>query len=198
MTIKVDLNLEEKRRNWLDPLGLLVLMLVASSAVAFYAYGQTLEQQIQQLDLQCASLDGRIKEGESIQKAIAKERQTLAQLDQQLQLVRSLRLDPLKFANLMCEISQVLPPDLSINALQIEPGPNHLSFQGVVEGPLPLASLASTLDGLNRSAYFDDASLQTATRQGDAFAFGLTVHFDPVAAAELRPGSQDARFREVL
>ena len=80
MTIKVDLNLEEKRRNWLDPLGIIMLMLMAGSAVAFYAYGQTLEGQIQRLDQQCAALDLKIKEGESIQKAIAKERQSLAEL----------------------------------------------------------------------------------------------------------------------
>jgi hypothetical protein len=199
MTIKVDLNLEEKRRNWLDPLGIILLMLVASSALAFYAYGQTLEGQIQRLDQQRAAVDLKIKEGESIQKAIAQERQSLAELDQQLQLVRSLRLDPLKFANLMCEISRLLPPTLAINDLQIDPGPNSLSFHGVVDGPLPLASLATAMDQLNRSAYFDAANLQTATRDGNnSFSFGMTVHFDPVAAAELRPGSKDAHYREVL
>ena len=198
MTIKVDLNLEEKRRNWLDPLGIVMLMLMAGSAVAFYAYGQTLEGQIQRLDRQCAALDLKIKEGESIQKAIAKERQSLAELDQQLNLVRSLRLDPLKFANMMCEVSRLLPPSLAISDLQIDPGPNNLSFHGVADGPFPLASLATTMDELNHSAYFDAASLQTATRDGESFAFGMTVHFDPVAAAQQRPGSKDARYREVL
>ncbi|MFN8611538.1 MAG: hypothetical protein U0931_28590 [Vulcanimicrobiota bacterium] len=200
MTIKVDLNLEEKRRNWLDPLGIIVLMLVACSGLAFYAYGQTLEQQIQKIDQDRAAVDAQIKEGESIQKAIQKERQELAEIDRQLQLVLSLRLDPLKFANMMCEVSQLLPPSLCIQDLSIDPGPNTVSFHGMVQGPLPLAALASTLDQLNRSAYFDAANLQNATREadGDSYTFAISLHFDPVAAAQQRPGSKDARYREVL
>lgn len=198
MTIKVDLNLEEKRRNWLDPVGILVLMLIASSGLAFYAYGQALEQDIQRLARAQAELDLQIKEGQSIQKAIEKERQSLAEAERQLQLVLSLRLDPLKFANLMCEVSRLLPPGLYIQDLNIEAGPSTVSFHGQVEGPLPLSALATTLDELNRSAYFDAANLQTATREGNRYSFAMSLHFDPVAASRQPPGSKDARYREVL
>jgi len=191
MTIKVDLNQEEKRLNLFDPLAIVLALLVASSGTAFYAYGQTLEQQILRIDQEKSALDTKIKQGETILQAIDQEKQKLAQLDQQLRLTQNLRLDPLKFANIMAEVSQILPEAVYIDSLQIEPGDNHLSLTGTAAGPLPLSTVAATMERLNRSVYFDATSLQNASREGKDYRFSLSAHFDPLAAAERSPGSCD-------
>lgn len=197
MTLKIDLNNEEKRRNLFDPILVVLLMFVGSSAASFYAYGQTLELQIQRLDRERITYEEKIKEGQTIEKAIDKERQKLALLEQQLQLVRSLRRDPLKFAHLLAEVSMLLPDAVYLEGLNIESGPNSITLSGTAGGPTPLSTIASTLETLNGSSYFDAATLQTASRKGTDFSFAMTAHFDPIAAAEKVPGSKDNRLLQV-
>lgn len=181
MTIRVDLNLAEKRRNLFDPLGLVLMLAVAASGSAFYAYGQFLEQQIQRIDQKTDVLDGKIKQGESVLAAIEKERRQLAELEGQLKLAQSLRLDGLKYANLLAEVSRSLPESVYIDSLVLEAGSNRLSCSGTAGGPRPLSSIAGAMERLNRSDYFDSAALQNASRTGKDYRFSLSANFHPLA-----------------
>lgn len=193
MTIKVDLLPTEKRGFQLDPLVIVLVVLVLASSGAFYYYGQTLEQQIKKLEEEKAQVEQKIKEAETAKKAIEKERERLAKLEQQFQLVKNLMHDPLKFANLMSEIGALLPDTVFIDNLNIDPGGSTIQFQGTASGELPLSVIAATMRNVNESAYFDGATLQNASRKGkdNAFTFGLTVHFDATAATEKPPGTKD-------
>lgn len=200
MTIRVDLSREERPKSQFDPLLLVLTVLILSAAVAFYSYGKAVEQQTARFDRQRATIEKEIQQCETAAQAIDQQRQKLQKLDQQFRLVKNLMRDPLKFAHLMTEISLVLPDQVALESLSIDPGPESLSFEATARGPMPLSLVATTLDQLNRSAYFNSSVLQNASRQGDAMdtvRFSLTVHFDPNAAVELPPGSQDSSLKEV-
>lgn len=194
MTIKVDLLPTEKRGFQIDPLVIVLVVFVVATSGAFYYYGQTLEQQIKKVDEDRVQVEGEIKQCETAKKAIEKEKEKLAKIDQQFQLVKSLMHDPLKYANLMSEIGALLPDTVYIDNLNIEPGGNSISFAGTAAGALPLSIIAATMKNINESAYFDGTVLQTATRKGegkDVFSFGMTIHFDALAATDKPPGTKD-------
>lgn len=195
MTIKVDLLPTEKRGFQIDPLVIVLFVFVVATSGAFYYYGQTLEQQIKKIDEQRVGVEAEIKQCETAKKAIEKEREKLAKLEQQFQLVKSLMHDPLKYANLMSEVGSLLPDSVYIDNLNIDPGPNNISFSGTASGALPLSIVAATMKNFNESAYFDGTVLQSCTRKGkdneDTFTFGMTVHFDPNAATDKPPGTKD-------
>lgn len=195
MTIKVDLLPTEKRGFQIDPLVIVLFVFVVATSGAFYYYGQTLEQQIKKLDEQRVGVEAEIKQCETAKKAIEKEREKLAKLEQQFQLVKSLMHDPLKYANLMSEVGSLLPDSVFIDNLNIDPGPNNISFSGTATGALPLSIVAATMKNFNESAYFDGTVLQSCTRKGkdneDTFTFAMTIHFDPNAATDKPPGTKD-------
>lgn len=194
MTIKVDLLPTEKRGFQIDPLVIVLFVFVVATSGAFYYYGQTLEQQIKKIDEQRVGVEAEIKQCETAKKAIEKEREKLAKLEQQFQLVKSLMHDPLKYANLMSEVGSLLPDSVFIDNLNIDPGPNSISFAGTAAGALPLSIVAATMKNFNESAYFDGTVLQSCTRKGtteDVFSFSMTVHFDPNAATDKPPGTKD-------
>jgi len=195
MTIKVDLLPTEKRGFQIDPLVIVLFVFVVATSGAFYYYGQTLEQQIKKIDEQRVGVEAEIKQCETAKKAIEKEREKLAKLEQQFQLVKSLMHDPLKYANLMSEVGSLLPDSVFIDNLNIDPGPNTISFSGTAAGALPLSIVAATMKNFNESAYFDGTVLQSCTRKGsgneDVFSFSMTIHFDPNAATDKPPGTKD-------
>ncbi len=194
MTIKVDLLPTEKRGFQIDPLVIVLFVFVVATSGAFYYYGQTLEQQIKRIDDERVQVEGEIKQCETAKKAIEKEREKLAKLDQQFQLVKSLMHDPLKYANLMSEVGALLPDTVYVDNLNIEPGGNMITFSGTASGALPLSIIAATMKNINESAYFDGTVLQNATRKtegADVFTFGMTIHFDALAATEKPPGTKD-------
>ncbi len=194
MTIKVDLLPTEKRGFQIDPLVIVLFVFVVATSGAFYYYGQTLEQQIKKIDEQRVGVEAEIKQCETAKKAIEKEREKLAKLEQQFQLVKSLMHDPLKYANLMSEVGSLLPDSVYIDNLNIDPGPNTISFAGTAAGALPLSIVAATMKNFNESAYFDGTVLQSCSRKGeheDVFSFSMTIHFDPNAATDKPPGTKD-------
>lgn len=195
MTIKVDLLPTEKRGFQIDPLVIVLFVFVVATSGAFYYYGQTLEQQIKKIDEERVGVEAEIKQCETAKKAIEKEREKLAKLEQQFQLVKSLMHDPLKYANLMSEVGSLLPDSVFIDNLNIDPGPNTISFTGTAAGALPLSIVAATMKNFNESAYFDGTTLQSCSRKTeglDIFTFAMTIHFDPTAATDKPPGSKDS------
>lgn len=195
MTIKVDLLPTEKRGFQIDPLVIVLVVFVLATSGAFYYYGQTLEQQIKKLEDERVTVEAKIKECETAKKAIEKERERLAKLEQQFQLVKNLMHDPLKYANIMSEVGGLLPDTVFIDSLNIEPASSSITFSGTAQGVLPLAVISATIKNFNESAYFDGAALQTATRVNkdgiEAFTFGLNINFNATAATEKPPGTKD-------
>lgn len=192
MTIKVDLLPTERRGFQIDPLVIVLFVFVVATSGAFYYYGQTLEQQIQKIQADQKIVEDEIKQCETAKQAITKEKDKLAKLERQFQLVKSLMHDPLKYANLLTEVGSLLPDTVFIDNLSIEPN-GTISLSGTAAGQLPLSIIAATMKNFNESVYFDGTTLQNASRKElqDVFTFSMAIHYDALAATEKSPGTKD-------
>lgn len=196
MTIKVDLLPTEKRGFRLDAMTIVLFILICFSTVGFWFYSQTLSQQIEVEKQKIAKVKDEIKENEKSRPIIQEKKNRLKKLDDQIQMIKNLVHDPKRYGNLLQEISLLLPPNVFLNQLNIEPGPQTISFGGEAAdaaGTLPLATISQMMKSLNESRYFNDANLASAQQvKGKGFTFQLTLHYDQNAAATLDPGQTDS------
>ena len=197
MTIKVDLLPSEKRGFRLDPMVIVLFMLVVLSTVGFAFYGQSLTAQIEEQKKAIDKVKAEIKENEASRPIIEERRKRLRKLDEQIQIIRNLVHDPLRYANLLQEVGICLPKNVFLANLNIEPGTQQISFSGdatEIQGGLPLATISTLMKNLNESKYFSDATLTAASQKGGkgkGWTFQMNVHYDANAAATLPPGSSD-------
>jgi Tfp pilus assembly protein PilN len=200
MTIKVDLLPSEKRGFRLDPMVIILVCLIALCWLGFSFYGQNLTARIDVANKKVDAVKAEIKENEKMKGEIAKRKQELARLDQQILIVKTLVHDPLRYAHLLQEIGSMLPPNVWLNTLSIEPGTQTINFAGTATetaGRLPLATIAQLMKNFAEgSPYFRDPTLastsQTKVNNVLGFTFSLTIKYDPQKAADLPPGSGNA------
>ena len=143
MTIKVDLLPTEKRGFRLDAMTIVLFILICFSTVGFWFYSQTLSQQIEVEKQKIAKVKDEIKENEKSRPIIQEKRNRLQKLERQIQMIKDLVHDPKRYGNLLQEIGLVLPPNVYLQNLNIEPGPATISFGGdaaEASGTLPLAT----------------------------------------------------------
>jgi len=196
MTIKVDLLPTEKKGFRIDPMVIILLLLIIAANVLFAFYGQRLTAQIEQKQQEVKKVQDEIKQVEASLPVIEEKRQRVRKLQDQIDIIKSLVHDPLRYANLLQEISLLLPTNVWLQTLSIEPGTNQVSMSGTAQemtGRLPLATVSTLMKNFNESKYFQDATLASASQQksdtgGKGFTFQITVRYDPKAAAELPPG----------
>ncbi|MBI3925040.1 MAG: PilN domain-containing protein [Armatimonadetes bacterium] len=195
-TIQIDLGRPEPPRLRIDPTLLVLLVVIGGCWATFFAYGQYLARETQTRRHQVAEVDHQISDLERSLPVLEERRNKIRQLREQIQLIQSLVQDPVRYANLLQEISGLLPPNLWLGSLTIEPQARTLKLAGTVAelpGRLPFASLAQLLMNLDESPYFLDGSLasvkETSPQPGGirAFSFQLTAHYDPEAAARVPP-----------
>jgi Tfp pilus assembly protein PilN len=197
MTIKVDLLPSEKRGFRLDPMVIILLGLIALSWLGFTVAGQNLTAQIDAANKKVEAIKAEIKENSKMKDEIAKRKAELARLDQQILIVKTLVHDPLRYAHLLQEIGGMLPPNVWLNTLSIEPGTQTIQFAGTATetpGRLPLATVAQLMKNFAEgSPYFKDPSLastsQTKVNGTTGYTFSLTIHYDAQKAADIAPGT---------
>lgn len=191
MTIKVDLLHSERRSRWrLDPLMLVLFALVLGTNVAFAFYGQRLDASIGARQDEVRQVQAEQRQVEASLPVIEERRARVARLAAQIQTVRDLVHDPVRYANLLTEVAERLPINVWLSSLTIEPGPNTIQLSGTaaeMPGHLPLATVAKLIASLNDSPCFADAGLASTSSGAEGFSFQLTVHYDPQAAVELKP-----------
>lgn len=198
MTIKVDLLPTEKKGFRIDPMVIILLLLIIAANVGFAFYGQQLTAKIETKQTEVKKVQDEKKQIEASLPVIEERRARIRKLQEQIEVIKSLVHDPVRYANLLQEVAYVLPPNVWLSNLSIEPGSNSVQMAGnaaEVQGRLPLATVAQLMKNLNESKYFSDASLAStneANAEGHSgFSFQLTVHYDPQAAAQLPPTGVD-------
>ncbi len=204
MTIKVDLLPTEKKRFGLDPLVIVLFLFVVLATVAMFMWSKNLENQISQKRNEIAEVEKQIKDLEA-QLPVLEERQNrIRKLKEQIQIIKTLVYDPVRYANLLTQITMALPDNVFLESLTIDPSKTQVNMTGKaaeVGGTLPLATISLLMKNLNDTEYFRGASLSSATREksGDipAFAFTIDVAYDPQAAADpskkpMLPGTASA------
>lgn len=196
MTIKVDLLPTEKKGFGIDPMVIVMLICIIVATIGFMFYSQKLDGQIADLKVEIETVEKEIKTLEAQLPVLQERRARINKLREQIEMIKSLVNDPLRYANLLQEIAVLLPPNVWLDTLSIDPGKQSVSISGVaaeVAGRLPLATVAQLMKNLNESNYFNEASLASTSEttitdtEATGFSFQLSVGYNAKAAAEQPP-----------
>ncbi len=202
MTIKVDLLPTEKKRFGLDPLVIVLFLFVVLATVAMFMWSKKLENEISLKRNAIADVEKQIKDLEA-QLPVLEERQNrIKKLKEQIQIIKTLVYDPVRYANILTQITMALPDNVFLESLTIDPSKTSVNMTGKaaeVGGTLPLATISQLMKNLNDTEYFRGASLSSATRDKSmegipSFTFTIDVSYDSQAAADpskkpMPPGS---------
>jgi len=193
MTIKVDLLTTERRGFGFDPIIGFLIVVIAICTMFFWLYGTTLNNSMEKKKALIAEKETKISEMENKLPVIEDLKKGNLQLESQINTVKSLVYDPIRYANLLQEVSAVLPPNVWISNLNIEPGTSMISFSGTamdIPGARPLFSIATLMRNIQNSRYFVGPSLSSANQtsmQGRvAYSFQIDINYSPEAAAGLK------------
>jgi len=197
MTIKVDLLPTERKKFGFDVVWAFLFLLVALCIVAFYFFGVDLENKIKKYDELIGVQEKQIQEIKSQLPQIQDLKAKNQELERQIEMVKMLRYDPIRYGNLLDEISLLIPESMWINSLNIEPGTQSVTMSGTaaqLPGTYPLTTIANFMKELQKSRYFRDASLSNTSRtevtagegknlvKYNAYTFQIETHYDPKAA----------------
>lgn len=196
MTIKVDLLPTEKKQFGIDPAMILMFMLIIGAAVAMLLYSNSLTSQIEAQKAEIEKINQDIKQIETQLPLIEETKNRIASLKREIKMIKSLVHDPLRYANLLQEVAILLPENVWLDDLSIDPRSNKVEFSGsaaeVVGERKPLATIADLMRNFNDSEYFTNSTLASTTEKakpGDPslFSFKLTINYDPEKAATEPP-----------
>ncbi len=194
MTIKVDLLPTERKRFTFDPMMGFLLVIIIICTVGFVIYGSKLQNSIEKEKEAVAGIEKEIAEIEKSIPQIDQLKTDIAKLKAEIKVIEGLVYDPVRYGNLLAEVSRVLPENVWISTLSIEPGTQTISLTGTaaaVGGRLPLATVAALLEKIQGSTILKDAALGSTTQVRTepsgllGFSFKVDVHYNPDAAAGL-------------
>lgn len=196
MTIKVDLLPTEKKQFGIDPAMILMFMLIIGSAVAMLLYSNSLTSKIDAQKEEIETINQEIKQIETQLPLIEETKNRIASLKREIKMIKSLVHDPLRYANLLQEVAILLPDNVWLNDLSIDPRSNKVTFSGSASEVLgerkPLATIADMMRNFNDSEYFTNSTLASTSEtagegQPSVFSFKLTISYDPEKAATTAP-----------
>lgn len=196
MTIKVDLLPTEKKQFGIDPAMILMFMLIIGSAVAMLLYSNSLTSKIEAQKEEIETINQEIKQIETQLPLIEETKNRIASLKREIKMIKSLVHDPLRYGNLLQEVAILLPDNVWLADLAIDPRSNKVTFSGsAAEVPgerKPLATIADMMRNFNDSEYFTNSTLastaETATEgEPSVFSFKLTISYDAEKAATTPP-----------
>lgn len=194
MTIKVDLLPTERKRFTFDPMMGFLLVIIIICTVGFVIYGSKLQNNIEKEKGEVAAIETEIAEIEKSIPQIDQLKTDIAKLKAEIKVIEGLRYDPVRYGNLLAEVSRVLPENVWISNLSIEPGTQTISMTGTAAamgGRLPLHTVASLLEKIQASTILKDAVLGATTQVKTnptgllGFSFKVDVQYSPDAAVGL-------------
>ncbi len=209
MAIKVDLLPTERKKYGFDIVIAIIVMLIAASVVVYWYIGEHFKQEVSKKSASLAAIEDEIKKEKAGLPEIEQLKKKNRELEQQIKTVKTLRYDPVRYSNLLDEISYLLPNNMWVNNVTIDPTKNTMTLTGVaVEQPgvRPLESISGFMKSVTstKSQYFKTASISSTTRgtttvgKSPYTSYGWTIEmtYDPNAAesgtsaeAEKAPGN---------
>lgn len=196
MTIKVDLLPTEKKSFGVDPAMIVMFLLIIGSIAMMLLYSERLNSRIAQEETRIEEIEQEIKVLETKLPRVQEMKNRVQSLKQEIKMIRSLVHDPLRYANLLQEVAILLPENVFLGNLTINPQGQKISISGSaaeVAGRLPLATVAQLMRNFNDSAYFRSSTLsstaETTIPPNDtrAFSFSLEMYYDEEKAATEPP-----------
>jgi Tfp pilus assembly protein PilN len=203
MTIKVNLLPTERKRFTFDPLVAVLFVLVCAVLVVCMWYGSSLKSQVDDAKQQISALEDEIKKTEQSLPVIEEIRGQIARLKGEIKVIKSLKYDPVRYGNLLTEVGKVLPDNVWLTSLSVEPSTTTavMSGQAVYRaGKAPLATIALFMKRMDDSEIFTESSLSSTNQVKDneagvGFNFQIEAHYDADKAAGLaaeEPAEQSA------
>lgn len=196
MTIKVDLLPTEKKQFGIDPAMIVMFMLIIAAAVAMLLYSNSLTSKIDAQKQEIEEINQQIKQIETQLPLIEETKNRIASLKREIKMIKSLVHDPLRYANLLQEVAILLPENVWLSNLAINPTSNQVTFSGeaaeLVGERKPLATIADLMRNFNDSEYFTNSTLSSTSEKAapgepSVFSFSLTINYDPEKAATQPP-----------
>lgn len=195
MTIKVDLLDRPGKRMGFDPV-IIFLALIIVVFIAFFIYwGKHYDDQIATKREEITKYEQKIRALEMKIPDIQKMEKENTALEQQINAIKQLVFDPIRYRNLLDEIASIMPNNIFIQNLNIEPSNRTMTFAGLAvelsESEQALNSISKFMQAIQNSPYFDDAQLANTSRTSfenrTAFGFQIETHYNPEAAAKKKP-----------
>lgn len=202
MTIKVDLLPTEKKQFGIDPAMILMFILIIAAVAGMFLYSNSLANQIKNKQAEIEKIDQDIKQIETQLPLIEETKTRIASIKREIKMIKSLVHDPLRYANLLQEVAILLPENVWLTDLAIDPRGNKVTFNGraaeVLGERKPLATIADLMRNFNDSEYFTNSTLsstsESASTEGEpsVFQFSLSINYDPEKAATEPPTGMGA------
>lgn len=169
MAIKVDLLPTERKKFGFDIVIAIIVLVIAVAGIAFYLFGDNLRNvKLAKLTTKVDENTKKIASLEAEIPAIDELKKKNAELRTQITTVKTLRYDPLRYSNLLDEISALLPNNMWVSSIGIDPTKNVVQLAGVaVEQPgvRPLESISGFMKSLNAErSSFVSATIASTTR----------------------------------
>lgn len=194
MTIQVDLLPSEKKGMGFDPAYIFIPAILIVVGLLCMMWSNSIKENIAQTKNDIEIVKKETEKLSAQLKKIDILNREKASLQRQLKLIQGLVNDPLRYANLLQEISVILPGNVWIGNLSIDPGANSVSIKGNAAeagGHLPLNTVAQLLRDINDSDYFNNATLSSTQEQDKdglrSFDFQIGLQYDPNTAASQAP-----------
>ncbi len=191
MTIKVDLLDRPGKRMGFDPVVIFLVLVVIVFVVFFVYWGKRYDEMIDAKKQEIEKIDKKIHELEGKIPDIAKQEKENQQLEQEINAIKQLVYDPIRYRNLLDEIAYIMPSNVFVQNLNIEPTNKTLTFGGLaveVGGKAPLQTISEFMQAIQKSPYFDDAKLANTNRtvyeDRTAYGFQIETHYNPDEAAK--------------
>ena len=196
MTIKVDLLPTEKKSFGIDPAMIVMFLLIIGAAALMLLYSQRLSSQIDAQEAKIEQINQEIKQIETKLPRVEEMKNRIVSLKREIKMIKSLVHDPLRYANLLQEVAILLPENVFLKDLSIDPRSRQVKISGSaaeVAGRLPLATVAQLMRNFNDSSYFRSSTLSSTSETNidpndtRAFTFSLAINYDEEKAATEPP-----------
>jgi Tfp pilus assembly protein PilN len=192
VTIKVDLLDRPGRRIGFDPIIFFLVLVVIVFVIGFYVFGNTLEKKMTERKKEIAEIDEKIRDLEEKIPKIKELEEINRDLEAQINTIKQLVYDPIRYANLLDELAAIIPSNLFVQNIAIDPDRQMMTFAGLAvdmgSGAKPLESISKFMTNIQKSKYFKDTNLGSTGRtmymKYDAFGFNIDTHYDPDAASK--------------
>jgi len=167
MAMKLDLLPTERKKFGFDIVIALMFVLIAISGIGFYLYGNKLKEDAEAKKLEVAGIQKKIEDEKKDLGDIDSLRAKLKDLQANIDTVKTLKLDPVRYSNLLDELASLLPNNMWVSNIAIDTQKNTLTLTGVAAeqpGVRPVESISGFMKSVSRSKYFKRSVISSTTR----------------------------------
>lgn len=210
MAIKVDLLPTERKKFGFDIVFAILIVVIAAACLGFYMMGTSYEEKADALAKQVqVANDNLAKEKEGV-KEIDSLQAKLRDIKAQIKLVGGLKTDPIRYSNLLDELAFLLPNNMWVSNIKIDPSAKTLVITGVAAaqpGVRPIETISGFMKNVGKSKYFTAANIDSAATKGSvsvgeneyvSYSYTITLTYNPDKAASDTPAKAEASLEPEL